>query len=243
MAITIAKISGGFLSLDVKFEGGAGPQARILRRRLGPGDTVDASAAPVYATPEEVNANEDIRALVASGDITVTLSADPLAPSTMGAGDQFNKLRNDVARAMQDASTAFYHKVFPTAQSLETNADASDLPTALVLVNSLKARTNVHYVSAGDLGAHITASGQLNVEPDADDLATAQTLANEIKASYNIHIAEGTIHITDDGTNDVTSANATDQASLETLLDEIKLDYNAHVAAATTMNSLPVGTY
>ena len=41
------------------------------------------------------------------------------------------------------------------------------------------------------------------------------------------------IHLTDDTTNVVSSANATDQATLNTLLNEIKADYNAHRVSTT----------
>jgi len=41
------------------------------------------------------------------------------------------------------------------------------------------------------------------------------------------------IHLVDDTTNVVSSANATDQATLNTLLNEIKADYNAHRVSTT----------
>ena len=49
------------------------------------------------------------------------------------------------------------------------------------------------------------------------------------------------IHLANDTTNVVTSANATDQATLNTLLNEIKADYNAH-RVSTTFHSVADNT-
>jgi len=53
-----------------------------------------------------------------------------------------------------------------------------------------------------------------------------------MKGAYNTHLSEAGVHLNDDSTNVVASADATDQASLDTLLNEMKADYNAHVVSA-----------
>lgn len=153
------------------------------------------------------------------------------------SGDAANKLRNwlqnireDVANAIA-GTTSVFHKGIDEG-SLERNADATDLPTALVLVNSLRTIVVAHLASTGFQGAHAVASGEAIAAPVATDLATAETLANELKADYNTHLTESGVHLNNDSTNAVSSADATDLGTLLTLVNEIKADSNAHVAAA-----------
>jgi len=148
-------------------------------------------------------------------------------------GDQLftllTNLREDIATAM--AGTALYHKG-QDANNLEANANSSDLPTVLVLANSLKALANTHLASALTQGAHAAASAEAIVAVDATDQSTANTLLNEIKADYNTHLTESGVHLNDDSTNTVTAADASDLATSITLSNEIKADYNAHVIVA-----------
>lgn len=169
----------------------------------------------------------DLIALTASGNAAEKLH------------DFLSGLRADAEAAL--AGDALFHTSQPIgAEGAEALADASDLPTAVALANSLKARINVHLASTGLEGSHRAASAEVIAAADATDLASAITLANEIKADYNTHLAEAGVHITNDGTNDVTAVNAADQATLETLLNEIKADYNAHIALATVMATPPI---
>lgn len=115
-------------------------------------------------------------------------------------------------------------------------ANASDLPTALVLVNQMRRRWLQH---RDDDLAHKVADGlPALTAPEATDLATAQTLANELKADYTAHIGSTTYHYTADATNTVAAANASDLATLQTLLNELKGDFNAHIASAPAGQSV-----
>lgn len=157
----------------------------------------------------------DLVALTASGSASKELHA-------------FLKgLREDAASAIAGATTVFHKNTDTT----EKNANATDLPTALVLVNSLKSRSNAHLASNGIQGAHMAASAATTTAATATDLATAQTLANEIKADFNTHLVESGVHLQNDGTNTVAAANATDLSTLLTLVNQVKTKYNTHIAS------------
>lgn len=110
-----------------------------------------------------------------------------------------------------------------------TAANASDLATALVLVNQLRAVYEFH---RADTLAHLAADATNAIAaPVATDLGTAVTLANELKADYNAHRSQGGVHPTADTGNAIAAANASDQGTLNTLLNELKADLNLHMAA------------
>lgn len=119
------------------------------------------------------------------------------------------------------------------------SANASDLPTALALVNDLAATYSAHIA---DGLAHPTpdATNKLVAAMPATDLASAQTLANDIKAKYNLHraIASTTHPGGADSTNTVTSPDASNLATLQTLVNEMKTDLNAHMASGPTAKSV-----
>ncbi len=163
---------------------------------------------------------------------------DILAISASGVGADkmyafLQGLREDAINLVLDAT--LYHKA---VTGIVSPADATDLPTALVLVNDLRVKIVGHLPSTGIAGAHLVASGETIAAPAATDLTTAQTLANELKADYNTHLAESGVHINNDVTNAVAAANATNLATLLTLVNEIKADYNVH--GASSMASVPV---
>lgn len=139
-------------------------------------------------------------------------------------------LREDTAAAIA-GDTSIFHKG-EDDEAVERNDDSSDLATALVLVNSMRTKLIAHLASTGLQGAHLAASAEVITEPVATTLVEAQDLANEMKGAYNTHLSEAGVHLNDDSTNVVASADATDQASLDTLLNEMKADYNAHVVSA-----------
>lgn len=112
-----------------------------------------------------------------------------------------------------------------------TAANASDLATSVTLVNATKALVNKHFA---DTAAHNTAVSAQVATADATDLATGITLGNALKAAYNTHRSAAGVHYNNDGTNAVTSTDASDQSSLNTLLNEMKGDINAHIASAPT---------
>lgn len=143
-------------------------------------------------------------------------NTDPLA-STMVA--QLKML------AERTGAGASFH-LDATASAI-TTADATDLATSLALANAIKGIYEDHL---GDDAKHKLKDPKPTLTA-ASTLATAITLANAIKADYNTHRASTTYHYNADGTNAVSSADATDQSSLNTLLNEIKTDLNAHIAS------------
>lgn len=245
MQINIQNIQSSPLSLEVVFEAGAGPQARIVRELLGPGETVDVGS---IATLDEVNNNATLRSLRASGTIRIDLveqATDILSPSS-----QFNKLRNDVvqcfvaaAEAAATAATVPYHKCNPASITVEATADAAvTLATVLTLANSLRNKIMAHLASGGDVGAHRTASAETIAAVVATDQGSANTLLNELKADFNTHLAEAGVHIITDATNTIVAADATNLATSITLANAVKAAFNAHIAAANALDSLPMGS-
>ena len=161
----------------------------------------------------------DLTALSASGNAARELR------------DWLEAAREDIAEGMGGGDATVFHKT-QLDGSLETTADAAvTLATVLTLANSLRALIITHWASTGYHGVHMTASAQAFTAPVATDQTEANALLTEMKADYNTHLSESGVHINDDSTNTVTSANATDLASSIALANEIKADYNAHIVA------------
>lgn len=244
MQINIQNLRNTPLSLEVVFEGGAGPQARIVRERLDPGDTVDVGS---IATLDEVNNNSTIRSLLANGSIRVDLVEQ--VTDTLSPASQFNKLRNDVAQALVAAveagatvATVPYHKANPASITAESNANAAALPAVLVLANSLRQKLIDHLASTGDVGAHRAASAATVTAAVATTQGTANTLLTQEKARFNTHLTEAGVHLVADAANTIVAADATDLASSITLANAVKAAYNAHIAATNALDSLPLGS-
>jgi hypothetical protein len=142
-----------------------------------------------------------------------------------------SEMRADLI-ALASGTTLFHQGI--DEQAIEGRANASDLPTAITLVNSLRTKTVFHLASAGTVGAHATASAQEITAPVATDLATAMALANDIKAKYNTHRTEASVHLNNDTTNSVSAADASDLGTLVTLANAIKVANNAHCSTAIT---------
>jgi hypothetical protein len=148
------------------------------------------------------------------------------------------------------------------APGVVTQANASDLPSAIAMYNALQQLAVIHFadgattplwdgnVSVG-AGAHKVADATdlLLIKPNnpngsagsplyvATGNATTDTtamiaLANTWKGAFNTHIASTTYHLTADSTNTVVATNATTLATLITLLNACKTSLNAHVASA-----------
>jgi hypothetical protein len=242
--INIQNLRSNPLSLEAVIEAGAGPQARIIRAYLTPGESVDVSDV---ASLEEVNANATIKALMVSGAIRVDIveqSTDLLSPSS-----QFNKLRNDVAKcfaaAVEGGATVTnvpYHKCNPASITAESNADAAALPAVIVLANSLRQKLIDHLASTGDVGAHRAASAATVTAAIATDQGTANTLLTMEKARFNTHLTEAGVHMVADAANTVGAADAINLGTSITLANEIKAKYNLHIAAANMLDSLPIGS-
>lgn len=142
---------------------------------------------------------------------------------------------NDV-RAQIGAGSAYHMDV---CEQTVTAANATDLPTLLVLVNQI---TSIYTFAMADLLAHKVAGVALASTANAVDLATALAAANDIKAKYNTHIASTTYHYTADVANAVAAANGTVLADTITLANAIKTAVNAHMASGPTSHALRLVT-
>lgn len=116
-------------------------------------------------------------------------------------------------------------------------ANASSAPTSLTLVNQIRQLWIQH--RNDDLAHKVSGEATLALSNGvATNLTEAMSLANELKADFNVHIAAATWHYTTDGTNVITSTDASDQTSLNTLANELKTDFNAHIASAPAGSSV-----
>jgi hypothetical protein len=135
----------------------------------------------------------------------------------------------------QVGAGASYH--LDAYESPIASTNATDLPSALTLVNEIVAVFTAH---SSDLLAHKVAGTALASTAKATDLASAIARANDVKAKHNTDRASATIHYNADATDVTSSADATDLASLLTLANELKSDINAHMASAPAAKSLRV---
>lgn len=112
--------------------------------------------------------------------------------------------------------------------NLVTSPAASDLASAIVLLNSLKVKHTAHIASTT---AHDLADAtNVITADDAADLATSLTLANDVKVQSLAHNANATAHDAADTANDVSAANATDLPTLLVLCADLKSSFNGHLA-------------
>jgi hypothetical protein len=159
-------------------------------------------------------------------------------PNIQAFCDAHNDLKTQVGAG------AFFH--MDKSEATVTPADSTDLPTALVLLNAIRAVWNQASTPGMSYPGHsydtlahkVVDSTDQTAAPVATSLATAQTLANDIKAKYNTHRASATYHYNADSTNAVAAADATDLASLITLVNDIKAKLNAHMASGPASKSL-----
>jgi hypothetical protein len=124
------------------------------------------------------------------------------------------------------------HVVHEQADTINgvTAAAATDLPTAIVLVNQIKDKYK----------AHRSTTGSIHIDPDvinsvnynkATDQSTANVLANAIKAAFNAHLWNyPSVHHKWDSVNEVTGAGAYDLPSLLILANALKAAFNDHLA-------------
>lgn len=114
--------------------------------------------------------------------------------------------------------------------------DATDLPSAILLSNELKARINAHLVQK-DSHVEIDAAASSFV-PSSDGFAPAvsssailqETLsfAAALKGSFNRHVVQRMVHVSDDEKNDVAVSDPLDLPSALAMAGLLKLRYNAH---------------
>jgi hypothetical protein len=124
------------------------------------------------------------------------------------------------------------------------HAAATDLPTAVQVINEVEA---VYHFHTGDRLAHavpdttnVESTAKANASVTDGGLAGAMALANDQKAKFNAHLTQSTVHYNNDGTNAVAAANATDLPSLITLVNALRTSIIAHMANAPAAPSLRV---
>lgn len=127
---------------------------------------------------------------------------------------------------------ALFH--LDASETTITAADATTLPTLLVLVNQM---ISVAAITRGDLLCHKAADATA-LPVLATDLATAQTALNLLKSQHNTHCASTAIHFNADGTNTCATTNMSDLASGLTLANALKANINAHMASAPAAASI-----
>lgn len=89
-----------------------------------------------------------------------------------------------------------------------TEAVATDLATAIALVNDIKAQYNAHEALDSTNNIHLSATNPSHVvsSADASSWSTVETLANEIRTKFLLHIASTARHTNDDDVTQVTVA-------------------------------------
>jgi hypothetical protein len=118
----------------------------------------------------------------------------------------------------------------PTRESnLIEGDDCTDTATAIVLVNEIWQKLNVHFA---DTMAHASAVSAAIGTATATTLATAITRAEAIRTAYTAHLSASNVHATNDSTNTITAATATNEATLVTLVNELKEEHDDHIEGA-----------
>lgn len=128
-------------------------------------------------------------------------------------------------------SSAVHHDADERTVSV---ANATTLNTSLALTKALLTVYGQHRTDTLHHHNADTTNTVASAVSDVVDLTSAITAANQLKAAYNAHLSQSGVHWTNDGTNVVTSPDATDQSSLNTLLNEMKADVNAHFGTGIT---------
>jgi hypothetical protein len=156
---------------------------------------------------------------------TIWYRTDPLTA-------RFAAAINDL-KAQLGAGTSFHLDAYEQPVG---SPNATDLPSALVLLNEIRA---VHEVHKGDLLAHKFKGPALQTSK-VIDLPTAIAASNAIKADFNLHISVAAIHYNVDQANAVGVADASDLPTLLILVNALKTSLNAHMAGAPPARSIRV---
>jgi len=111
-----------------------------------------------------------------------------------------------------------------------SEADASDLPTLLALLEGLggiRVRLNSHFPSTSwhALGLHADDM----TAPMATSAQTAVVAVNQAKVALNAHLSRGLVHRHPDLSNQVAVADATGTPSAIVLANAVKAAFNAHL--------------
>jgi hypothetical protein len=117
-----------------------------------------------------------------------------------------------------------------------TTADATDLPTCLVLAAELHVAYGLHIADGAttanlNCGAHkVPDVTNVLANPVPTDLTTLVAWVNDVKAKFNLHDVSTTYHYTADTV--IATANATILADSITLINAVKAKFNTHFASA-----------
>ncbi len=157
-----------------------------------------------------------------------TRKVSKLIPKTVEAmAEEYNSLVTGLG-----ATGVLLH--YEESAAVEATADCTDLATALVLANSLKANLNTHMASTKLHSVADTTNP--TTEPDATDQTTLNTLVNAIKDDIDAHQILAAPHRGIGGSGSVTAApiaqsvaDATDLATSVALTNALKAQVNLHV--------------
>jgi len=113
--------------------------------------------------------------------------------------------------------------------NIVTAADATDLPTAITLVNQIKDKYKAHRSTTGSVHIDPDVINSINYNK-ATDQSTADVLANATKTAFNAHVWNyPSVHHKWDAPSEVTGAGAYDLPSLLVLANLLKTQFNAHL--------------
>ena len=168
---------------------------------------------------------DDVVTSINDAYISVASAAD-LATFTSDVVGLSNALRTSYTAHI--ASTV-YHAAADAVNTLVAPA-ASDLASAILLLNDEKAKFNSHLSQSGvhQLNDTINAVSSAN----ATNLQTAVALAHALKNSFDAHLLQKGAHGHDDTTDAVSAAAAVDLATSIALVNAEKAAFNAHLTAS-----------
>lgn len=195
------------------------------------------------------NVNDNLQVTVDGLDVTATLPAGPAvllddvvtaindAYVTVASAADITTWTADVVTHANAFKTAYNAHIASTvyhtaadATNVVTLTNATDLPSAILLLNQEQTKFNAHLTQAG---VHlINDTFNAVTAPAATNLQTAITLAHALRNGMNAHRVQMGIHGHDDLTNTVVAANATDLASCLVLANAEKTALNAHFILA-----------
>jgi hypothetical protein len=117
------------------------------------------------------------------------------------------------------------HTVYPSDVILV--ADATDLPTALILAAIVRNKINTHFVSM-PLRHQLSDNDNLIQYPDPTDIESLAMITQLMKHCFNAHRTHVGSHGHDDTWNSLTSSPAFDLSSAIIVLNEIRSKYSLH---------------
>jgi hypothetical protein len=110
-------------------------------------------------------------------------------------------------------------------------SNATDVPTACVLLNDIKTKFNLHLAQAG---VHTPDDGlDIITASDAIDIITAIRLINDVLQKFQLHLQHGQFHLVSDNIDIINEANPTDISSAA-LLASILIDKFSNHTQNTT---------